>query len=122
MYKFTTEIEAHSYKKYMREVDKKIKSNEDFYEGVLVSYMVQDTETAKEIIKETTDDNLRDILAEFVLHCGSLAVDCGGRCGKLVAIELTHEDYYYVLSDKNGRWCESCVGKLKYIEEKCKDK
>lgn len=117
MYKFTTKIEARSYKEYLQEVDKKIKSNEDFYEGVFVSYMVQDTETAKEIITETTDDNLQDILAKFVLHRGSLAVDCVGRCGKLVAIELTHEDYYYVLADNNSRWCESCVGKLKYIEE-----
>lgn len=117
MYKFTTKIEARSYKEYLREVGKKIKSNEDFYEGVLVSYMVRDMETAKEIIKKTTYENLRDILSKFILHCGSLAVGCSGRLGKLVAIELTHEDYYYVLSDKNGRWCESFVGKLKYIEK-----
>lgn len=117
MYKFTTKIEANSYGEYLQEVDKKIKSNEDFYEGVFVSYIVQDTATAAEIIQKTTDSNLRDILSKFILHCGSLAVDCGGRLGKLVAIELTHEDYYYVLSDKNGRWCESCVGKLKYIEK-----
>lgn len=117
MYKFTTKIEARSYKEYLQEVDEKIKSKEDFYEGVFVSLMVQDTATATEIIKETTDDNLRDILEKFVLYCGSLAVDCRGRIGKLVAIELTHEDYYYVLADKNCRWCESCVGKLKYIEE-----
>lgn len=117
MYKFTTKIEAHSYVEYLQEVEKKIKSNEDFYEGVFVSYIVQDKATAKEIIKETTDENLRDILSKFILHCGSLAIDCCGRLGKLVAIELTHEDYYYVLSDNNGRWCESCVGKLKYIEE-----
>ena len=73
--------------------------------------------TAKEIIKETTDENLKDLLSNFVLHYGSIAVGCSVRTGKLVAIELTHEDYYYVLSDKNGRWYESCVGKLKYIEE-----
>ena len=115
--KFTTKIEARSYGEYLQEVDKKIKSNEDFYEGVFVSYMVQDTTTAKEIIKETTDENLKDILSNFVLHYGSIAVGCSVRTGKLVAIELTHEDYYYVLSDKNGRWYESCVGKLKYIEE-----
>lgn len=116
MLNWTKKIEVHSYKEYLKEVEKKIESKEDFYEGVCISYQVIDVKTAKQLLKKVpADDNIHSILEEFIKHYNDTAVDYGDRCGKLIGIEITHEDNYYMLSDGKNSWCESCVGELKYL-------
>jgi hypothetical protein len=118
MLNWTKKIDVHSYEEYLKEVEKKMESKEDFYEGSYVSYQVKDVKTAKQLLKKVpTDDNIHSILEEFIKHYNDTAVDYGVRCGKLIGIEMTHEDYYYMLSDGKKQWYESCVGKLKYLDE-----
>lgn len=117
MLNWTKKIEAHSYEEYLKEVKKKIESKEDFYEGVYVSYQVRDVKTAKQLLKKIpTDDNIFSILQEFTEHYRDTAVDVNEKCGRLIGIEMTHEDYYYILSDGKKCWFESCVGELNYVK------
>ena len=118
MLNWTKKIEVHSYEEYLKEVEKKMESKERLYEGTFVSYQIKDLNTAKKVLKQVPkDDNIHSILEEFIKHYKDTAVDYGVRCGKLIGIEMTHEDYYYILSDGKEQWFESCVGKLKYIDE-----
>ena len=118
MLKWTKKIEVHSYEEYLKEVEKKMESKEDFYEGSYVSYQVRDVKTAKQLLKKVPENgNIYFILKEFIRHYKNTSIDPGVRCGKLIGIEMTHEDNYYMLSDGKNRWCVSCVAKLKYLDE-----
>ena len=117
MLNWTKKIEVHSYDEYIKEVEKKKESKEDFYEGSYVSYQVKSVKTAKQLLKKVpADDNIYSILKEFTEHYRDAAVDINGKCGRLIGIELTHEDYYYILSDGKDCWFESCVGEVNYVK------
>lgn len=117
MLNWTKKIDVHSYEEYLKEVEKKMESKEDFYEVSYISYQVKDVKTAKNLLKKVpADDNIHSILQEFTIHYRDTAVDIDGKCGRLIGIELTHEDYYYILSDGKNCWFESCVGELNYVK------
>lgn len=89
---------------------------ETFYSGTTIDYCIYDVQTAKEVAEKTTDANLVAICDIFIKNYGKKMLCASDSVGELIGLNLTHEDYYYILIDEDGNtWYESCVGKIKEI-------
>lgn len=88
-----------------------------------VSYEIYDKDEAINIINNFTQsekkyyNNLILILNTLYLHQGETMIYDEDSEGILEGIEITEEDYYYIMSDENGlKHYETCVGKLRTKE------
>lgn len=94
--------------------------NEDVYDGMQVSYKVTDVGVARQILEspDLDDCNLVDILQTFVVYKGNIVMsksvaDVDG--GKLVGVEMTHEDYYWMIEKEDKIMYVSCCFRIEFI-------
>lgn len=101
---------------YARE---KFERGESMYEGETISYTItndKQIDDAFAYAEKKDDRNLKCILTELREHRGEHVELLGGRSGIFLGIEATHEDYYYIVMQDDGKKiCSSCVGSLKFI-------
>ena len=118
-FKYDKVVKAKSYEDYLKQCDAKMYlvniGEETFYTGTNVEYDIDDIGEAKNVMEKSVDDNLK-ILCEYLIeNKGKLVEDAGGEQGCLIGLNLTHEDYYYILKKDDKVWYETCVSKLKII-------
>lgn len=82
-----------------------------------ICYRVTTIEQAQDLLKRVKYKvNLPQILREFIRNNGELVYG-SHYDGKFIGIEITDEDYYYIIYDnvKNKTMFESCAGSLNYV-------
>ena len=118
-FKYNNTINAQSYEDYLQQCEGKVHlvniGEEGFYDGTLVQYDIIDVKEAESVAEKTTDCNLASICEMFVKNHGKRVESVAGEKGLLIGLNLTHEDYYYILQDGEKTWYESCVGKLNFL-------
>ena len=84
---------------------------------IWIDYIITTPQEAKEALhhKKYCCQNLTHILNEYIQDYGKPCELCGGKQGILYGVEITNEDYYWVLKTDNGFVYESCVGKYKLV-------
>lgn len=87
------------------------------YDGV--SYEVRNIKTAETLLRYLSEvafessQNLQSILKEYLGLCYTHVQYDGGADGKLVGIEITEEDYYWIIANGDDEKYCSCVGGVK---------
>lgn len=116
---FNKTIKAKSYEDYLKQCDVKVHlvniGEEGFYDGSVVEYDIYDVDEAKKLAENTDDVNLKFICKKFAENKGKLAEDVVGTKCVFIGLQLTHEDYYYILKNEEKTWCATCVGELKIL-------
>lgn len=116
MIKFTETIKCNSYPEFLEEVQKKFEnetSGYSMYSGKFISYDVRTLEQIKDVRENLKDEvNLLIILTELEELMGKRIKGSFGE-GILVGIEISHEDYYWIIIDDSSKEIrESCVGRI----------
>lgn len=119
MIKFTETIKCNSYQEFLEEVQKKFEnttSGYSMYSGKFISYDVRTPEQIKEVRENLENEvNLPIILDELEDMIGKKVKGLFGE-GTLVGIEISHEDYYWIVVDDSSKEIrESCVGQLEKV-------
>lgn len=112
---------ANSYEEYKRLCEEKFSRNESPYQGEFISFYVDTTEKLYECtlaVEKDSNEVLLRYLTELRENLDKTATDGFGTFGKLVGLELTHEDCYYILEKEDGkRIFATCVGGLEYLDK-----
>lgn len=73
-----------------------------------VSYIVDSKDDLKMLLKKVDHKTLKEIINEIIENLGKEFY-----YGKLVGLEMTNEDYYYVYERFGKRTYDTCVGGLR---------
>jgi len=88
----------------------------DYYSPIQLSCEITPENANLKYIKENHPVNLPDIVKNLVEHYGEKCI-FGMTSGKLVGVEVTQEDYYWILdTGKYKKYC-TCVGGLMVEKE-----
>lgn len=120
LFNFTETIDCTSYDQFIEEVEDKFSDpGETMWTGKYIRYEVKDVNIIPRIKGSKyyeSGGNLELILDDLEKNIGREVYVRSGEIGKLSGVEITHEDYYWIvdMGDNKTQYL-SCVGRIDFV-------